>query len=95
MLSQYCKQCLLKRQQERVRDLDHERKESYLNEIEACIASATQEDTAPVISNKINLLHEQYFGVKYSFDEEKKKYNRIMLQKEQEINHKIEQAEEF
>ncbi len=93
-ICQDCRECLFRRQQSKVKDVEASVREMYLREVEACIASAGEEDTAPVVVGRINLIHENYFHTHYSFDALKKKYNRVMLQRENEIRGEIKQAQE-
>lgn len=52
-LSQECRACLLKRQQERVKGVDSSTRAAYLREVEECIHASVAEDTAPVVIEKL------------------------------------------
>ncbi len=94
VLSKECKECLLRRQREKVKDVEDGTREAYLKEVEDCIDTFGRDYASPVISEQINLLYEKYFHVKMDFEEVKKKYNQVMLAREEEIARHIEVAED-
>lgn len=96
-LSEDCKACLYRRQQEEVqkqKQMVELKKREYLLEVKQLIANAEQEDTAPVVTERISELHEKYFQSKYSFEELKRTYNQMMLEKEASIREEIESAKD-
>jgi uncharacterized protein with ATP-grasp and redox domains len=80
----------VKRQAENIREFkDEELKSEYMKKVLTIISEAGEQETAPVIIAKINRLHQEYFGSPYSFEPLKKRYNTMMLQKEEAIWEKI------
>lgn len=92
-VSAECMHCLVKRQAENIKKYpDEEKKAKYLGKVLGIIANHAAEEPAPVLLSHIGRLHEEYFGKPFSFDELKKGYNAMMLEKETEIRGKIGQA---
>lgn len=92
-VSAECMHCLVKRQAENIKKYpDEEKKAAYLGKVLGIIANHAAEEPAPVLLSHIGRLHEEYFGKPFSFDELKKGYNAMMLEKEAEIREKITQA---
>lgn len=92
-VSTECMHCLVKRQAENIKKYpDEEKKAAYLGKVLGIIANHAAEEPAPVLLSHIGRLHEEYFGQPFSFDELKKGYNAMMLEKETEIRGKIGQA---
>ena len=92
-VSAECMHCLVKRQAENIKKYpDEEKKAAYLGKVLGIIANHAAEEPAPVLLSHIGRLHEAYFGKPFSFDELKKGYNAMMLEKETEIRGKIGQA---
>lgn len=92
-VSAECMHCLVKRQAENIKKYpDEEKKAEYLGKVLGIIANNAAEEPAPVLLSHIGRLHEEYFGKPFSFDELKKGYNAMMLEKEDEIREKISNA---
>ncbi len=92
-VSAECMHCLVKRQAEGIKKYkDEEKKAEYLGKVMGIIAASWAEEPAPVILSHIGRLHEEYFGKPFSFDELKKGYNAMLLEKEGEIRQKISEA---
>ena len=92
-VSAECMHCLVKRQAENIKKYpDEEKKAEYLGKVLGIIANNAAEEPAPVLLSHIGRLHEEYFGKPFSFDELKKGYNAMMLEKETEIRQKIREA---
>ncbi len=93
-LSAYCMYCLVKKQEENIKDIDDEEKKSnYMRKVLEIIASAGESATAPVIVCEINKCYREYWGTTYSYSKEKKEYNHLMLQKEKDIESHIFRSE--
>lgn len=89
-LSADCMSCMIRRQAENIRDYpDEEKKARYFREVLRLVCGAPEDACAPAVTERINLLHETFFGRPYSFRELKEKYNRMMLEREQEIGAEI------
>ena len=94
-VSAECMHCLVKRQAVNIKKYsDVEKKAEYLGKVLGIIANNAAEEPAPVLLSHIGRLHEEYFGKPFSFDELKKGYNAMMLEKENEIRGKIGKAQD-
>lgn len=94
-VSAECMHCLVKRQADNIKKYsDEEKKAEYLGKVLGIIANNAAEEPAPVLLSHIGRLHEEYFGKPFSFDELKKGYNAMMLEKENEIRGKIGEAQD-
>ena len=94
-VSAECMHCLVKRQAENIKKYpDEEKKAEYLGKVLGIIANNAAEEPAPVLLSHIGRLHEAYFGKPFSFEELKKGYNAMLLEKEAEIREKIEKADD-
>jgi len=94
-LSKECKECIYRRQKERLpKKESSEVKEAYLNEVQRIINMAGEKDTGPVVTEQISRLHQKCFGSLFQFDELKRQYNQMMLEKEDEIREKITTSED-
>ena len=92
-VSAECMHCLVKRQADNIKKYpDEEKKAEYLGKVLGIIANGAAEEPAPVLLSHIGRLHEAYFGKPFSFEELKKGYNAMMLEKEVEIRQKISEA---
>ena len=92
-VSAECMHCLVKRQAENIKKYpDEEKKAEYLGKVLGIISNGAAEEPAPVLLSHIGRLHEEYFGRPFSFEELKKGYNAMMLEKETEIRQKIREA---
>ena len=94
-VSAECMHCLVKRQAENIKKYpDEEKKAEYLGKVLGIIANGAVEEPAPVLLSHIGRLHEAYFGKPFSFDELKKGYNAMLMEKEKEIRQKISRADD-
>ena len=95
-ISSFCIGCILKRQEERIRELpfSDEKKEQFMKELCGLIAAAPAEATSPVIVADIRLLIQKYFDIVDSYEDEKKHYNRLMLDSQDVLTQMIESADE-
>ena len=95
-ISSFCIGCILKRQEERIRELPfpEDVKEGFMKELCGVIAEAPQEATSPVIVAKIRELLKKYFNIVDDYENEKKHYNELMLGSEDVLLQMIESAEE-
>lgn len=90
-ISSYCIGCILKRQEERIRNLPatEEEKSNYMIELCAIVGQATSTTTTPEIVAKTRVLSEKYFGIKEDYSKQKKEYNDFALKLEADIKAKI------
>ena len=94
-VSAECMHCLVKRQADNIKKYsDEEKKAEYLGKVLGIIANHAAEEPAPVLLSHIGRLHEAYFGKPFSFEELKKGYNAMLMEKEEEIRQKIGRAED-
>ena len=95
-ISSFCIGCILKRQEERVRELafPEETKSAFMKELCALIANAPEDATTPVIVADIRVLIQKYFGITDSYEAEKKHYNKLMLDSEDVLEQMIASADE-
>ena len=94
-LSSECKECLLNKQKNNLKTYENEEiKKEYLFKVSNIISEAKDTENAPRILSKINDLHNDYFNENFSFTDLKKKYNKLMLEKEQDIFLKVITAED-
>ena len=90
MLSAYCMSCLVKRQLKMLDKFDDEEKKArYMRDALSIIGGMKSGEAAPVAVNRMDRLFVEYFGEKFSFEAEKKKYNDLILEREDEIYSKI------
>ncbi len=96
MISSFCMGCLLRRQEERIRELafSEEVKAEFMKELCKMIAEAEDGVTTPVMAAQIRILLQKYFGIIDLYEEEKKHYNKLMLASEDVLWEMIESAEE-
>lgn len=89
-VSAECMHCLVRRQAETIKKYsDEEKKAEYMGKVLGIIAAGAAEEPAPVLLSHIGRLHETYFGKPFSFEELKKGYNAMLLEKETEIRKSI------
>lgn len=89
-ISAMCIRCLMDRQEEKIRAVENENKKSaYLKEIAGIISSAPEDATAPYLVHEINVIYKRYFGELPNYEREKKEFNTLMLELEQELEKDI------
>ncbi len=93
-LSADCIVCMIKRQAENLKGLGEGEKTAYLKDVLRVIAEAPEGASAPVVTERLNALHEARFGSPFSFRELKQGYNRMMLGKERELEAEIAASED-
>lgn len=86
MLSAYCMCCLVKRQLRMLNKFDDEEKKAlYMSDVLEILRNMEKGEAAPVAVSKMDALFARRFGATHSFEEEKEKYNRLLLEKEEEL----------
>lgn len=95
-ISSFCIGCILKRQEERIRELpfSEEKKEQFMKELCGLIANAPADATSPVIVADIRVLVKKYFDIADSYEDEKKHFNQLMLDSQDVLSEMIESADE-
>ena len=90
-----CMYCLINRQ---FRDIQHiddvKAKSEFMREVLDVIHNAPTGVSAPVVFAQMSRLHEKYFGKKYDFAYEKKKYNDLMLSIEGKLRQSVKQKDD-
>lgn len=95
-ISSFCIGCILRRQEERIREFafPEETKSAFMKELCALIANAPEDATTPVIVAEIRVLIQKYFDITDSYEAEKKHYNKLMLDSEDVLEQMIASADE-
>lgn len=94
-ISSYCIGCIIKKQEERIREFtEEEKKRQYMKDLCRLIGESGPETSAPVLVAENERLLESYFGIKDDFQEEKILFNKLMLEYESYLWKKISQAED-
>ena len=95
-VSSFCIGCILRRQEERIRELpfSEEKKEQFMKELCGLIANAPVDATSPVIVADIRVLFKKYFDIVDSYEDEKKHFNKLMSDSEDVLSQMIESADE-
>lgn len=83
-----CAQCLLDKQQQLSDDPD------YLRDIRQIIDSRSEEDSAPYLVYLFGKVYEKRFGQRKPYAEIKRRYNDLVLEKEETIRQRIEASED-
>ena len=83
-----CAACLFDKQQHLTNDPD------YLREIREIISNREENDSAPYLVYLFGKVYEKHFGPKKPYAEIKRKYNDLVLSKEDAIRKKIESSED-
>ena len=83
-----CAQCLLDKQQQLSDDPD------YLREIRQIIDNRSEEDSAPYLVYLFGKVYEKRFGQRRPYAEIKRRYNNLVLEKEETIRQRIEASED-
>ncbi len=90
-----CIACLRKRNEERIKLFyDESRKREYREKLEKIIEDFRFLESAPGISERADELFFDFWGVKEDFSELKKKYNLLLLEKEDYLKNRIENSED-
>ena len=83
-----CAECLFDKQQRLSDD------PSYLREIQTIIDNRSEDDSAPYLVYLFGKVYEKHFGPRKPYAEIKRKYNDLVLEKENAIRKKIEASSE-
>lgn len=94
-MSSYCIRCLVQAQEARIRNQkDEDKKAEYMQALCRMIGEADSSMSVPVLVAKNNKLLKEYFGISKDFQKEKKEYNDLILQNEEEIWNRINEGED-
>lgn len=94
-ISSYCMGCILRKQEERIRNIkEEEKKAAYFKELCRIIAASGPEASAPVLVAQNAELLKKYFGIEDDYQEEKYAFNKLMLEYEEWVWTNIIDAED-
>ena len=86
MLSAKCISCLVARQYKLIKDFDDEvKKAEYMKEVLETLHDMGEGEASPVATERMDRRFTDYFGVNRSFEDAKRKYNELLLSKEDEL----------
>jgi len=87
--------CLVKRQLRMLNKFeDEEKKALYMRDVLEILRNMEKGEAAPVAVRKMDALFAERFGEVHSFEAEKEKYNRLILEKEEEIMALVNKSED-
>ena len=88
-----CISCLLAQQEKKFRNFtDEERKSAYMQKLLKLLCERGREDSAPLLYEELMDLFREEWGLGDDFAEIKRKYNSLLLGKEEEIESRIRAA---
>jgi len=95
MLSAKCVSCLVGRQLKLIKDFDDETKKArYMREVLEILHDMSEGETSPVAVERMDRRFTEYFGVDRSFEDVKKKYNDILLEREGELLSEVNSSDD-
>lgn len=87
--SPMCVSCIFGKQEKMIRPFeDEEKKSEYLHRVLEILREHSQSESSPWLAEQINLLYESYWG-NSDYTSLKRKYNRLLLDQEKEIERRI------
>lgn len=93
--SSMCVSCILSKQESSIRQYADERKKNeYMHRVLEILYLHGQTKSAPWIAEQINRLHEEFWGQTEDYAEQKHRYDRLLLDRESEIERRIHSAED-
>lgn len=94
-LNAFCLGCMLRKQEEQIRDFsDEEKKVRYLREVMRCLAESDESLSAPALIVPISKIYEKYWGRWETVETVKKEYNDLLLSMEADLEQKIRECED-
>lgn len=88
-----CIRCLMDRQEERIRGKGTEKdRREYLRALARIIADSGDDDSAPVLVERVNQVYRRIFGPLTDYDEIKREFNDLMLSVEPGIRKVMEES---
>lgn len=94
-ISSYCMGCILRKQEERIRNvMEEEKKAAYFKELCRIIGASGPEASAPVLVAQNAELLKKYFGIEDDYQKEKYAFNKLMLEYEDWVWANIIDAED-
>ena len=90
-----CISCLLAKQDKRIRQFHDEKKKSeYMHQVLEILYNHGQSESNPWIAEKLDQLYERFWGNSRDYSSLKQKYNRLLLNKESEIEQHIRKSDD-
>lgn len=88
-----CISCVIKQQLEQSpMDAPEDIRREYMQKVLKVLAEAPKTASAPVVVREINRIQKEMFGFTREFGEKKRYYNQVMLEKEADIQERLEQS---
>lgn len=88
-----CISCIIAKQDKLIREFsDESRKSEYMHQVLEILYQHGQSESSPWIAEQINQLYERFWGKSEDYTAVKQKYNKLLLDKENEIEHYIGKA---
>ena len=91
--SSTCVSCILCKQEKMIRQYaDETQKSEYMHRVLEIFYRHGRTESAPWIAEQINALHREFWGYTEDYTEQKRKYNRLLLDKESEIEKRVKSS---
>lgn len=91
--SSTCVSCILCKQEKMIRQYaDETQKSEYMHRVLEIFYRHGRTESAPWIVEQINALHREFWGYTEDYTEQKRKYNRLLLDKESEIEKRVKSS---
>ncbi|XCP84670.1 ARMT1-like domain-containing protein [Roseburia hominis] len=88
-----CISCIVAKQEKMIRDFSDENKKSeYMHQVLEILYKYGQSESSPQLAEKIDCLQRDFWGELNDYTEMKRKYNRLLLEKEEEIEKQIQKS---
>lgn len=88
-----CISCVIKQQLEQSpKDAPEDIRREYMQKVLKVLAEAPKTASAPVVVREINRIQKEMFGFTREFGEKKRYYNQVMLEKEADIQERLNQS---
>ena len=72
--------------------VDETKKSEYMHRILEIFYRHGRTESAPWIAERINALHREFWGYTEDYTEQKRKYNRLLLDRESEIEKRVKSS---
>ena len=90
MICASCIRCFVDRQEERISKTENEALQAfYMKEVCRIVAQAGEEDSVPVLVERINRVYREHVGALDDYTEIKREYNELMLSVEKRMEEKV------
>lgn len=91
-----CISCFISKQEKQIRHfVDEDKKSEYMHQLLELLYKHGQWESSPWIAEQINQIYESFWGELEDFTPTKQKYNKLLLDKETDIEQKIRQSDDF